>query len=222
MRAIIAAALSALTAGAAMAVSPDECEQQRALFPKEWNDVGKEQPLFLCHSHYSGALEVTLGEPDKQGRRLMSLVPLESYPAKPAEAKQDASKDVRRIWLDREQARRLREGKYFATIVRQKGSCWIRGSLDGPDDGDADQVFFMDNANPKSNSANSGSFYNKAPRFSVFGGDAMTRGDQVARRRRADHRPGRRRSPRAPMRAGRARARRRAGLLVRPCCRRGG
>src|SRR5258705_4721866 len=26
----------------------------------------------------------------------------------------------------------MEEGKYFATIVRQKGSCWIRGALSGP------------------------------------------------------------------------------------------
>ena len=173
MRAIIsAAALCALAAGPAAAVRPDECEQQRAAFPKKWNDVSKERPLFICGSHYAGALQVTLGEPDKQGRRLMSLVPLEKYPDKPSEAKQDTSKDVFRFWLDREQARRLQDGKYFATITRQQGSCWIRGSLDGPDDGKDDSVFFMDNANPKSDGPDAGSFYNKAPRFSVFAGNA--------------------------------------------------
>jgi len=46
----------------------------------------------------------------------MSLVPLERNEAK---AKQDTSKDVFRIWLDKEQIHRLQEGKYFATIVRQ-------------------------------------------------------------------------------------------------------
>ncbi len=30
----------------------------------------------------------------------------------------------------------------------------------------------MDNVNPKSDGADAGSFYNKAPRFSVFQGDA--------------------------------------------------
>ncbi len=30
----------------------------------------------------------------------------------------------------------------------------------------------MDNANPKSDGPDAGSFYNKAPRFSVFQGDA--------------------------------------------------
>ena len=66
----------------------------------------------------------------------------------------------------------MEDGKYFATIVRQKGSCWIRGALSGPDDGQADTVFLLDMANPKSDSPDAGSFYNKAPRFSVFQGDS--------------------------------------------------
>jgi hypothetical protein len=66
----------------------------------------------------------------------------------------------------------LGDGKYFATIVRQKGSCWICGALSGPDDGQADSVFLLDMANPKSDSLDAGSFYNKAPRFSVFQGDS--------------------------------------------------
>ena len=164
-----AAVVSMLIASPAVAIRPDECEQQRALFPKEWNDVSKEKPLFFCWSHYSGAFKVTLGAADDKGRRLMSLVPLERNDAK---AKQDTSKDVFRIWLDKEQIRRLQEGKYFATIVRQKESCWIRGALSGPDDGKEDSVFFLDGANPKSDGPDAGSFYNKAPRFSVFQGDS--------------------------------------------------
>ena len=170
MRAIISmAALCVLIASPAKAIRPDECEQQRAAFPKEWNDVSKEKPLFFCWSHYSGAFKVTLGAGDKDGRRLMSLVTLTGSEKK---AKQDTSKDVFRIWLDKEQARRLEEGKYFATIVRQKGSCWIRGALSGPDDGDSDSVFFLDMANPKPDRPDAGSFYNKAPRFSIFHGDS--------------------------------------------------
>jgi hypothetical protein len=170
MRAIISmAAFCVVIASPAKAIRPDECEQQRAAFPKEWNDVSKEKPRFFCWSHYSGALKVTLGAGDKEGRRLMSLVPLSANDKK---AKQDTSKDVFRIWLDREQTRRLEDGKYFATIVRQKGSCWIRGALSGPDDGQADSVFLLDMANPKSDSPDAGSFYNKAPRFSVFQGDS--------------------------------------------------
>ena len=164
MRTIMsAAALSMLLASPAEAIRSDECEQQRALFPKEWNDVSKEKPLFFCWSHYSGAFKVTLGTADDKGRRLMSLVPLERNDAK---VKQDTSKDVFRIWLDKEQSHRLQEGKYFATVVRQKESCWTRGALSGPGDGKEDSVFFLDGANPKSDSPDAGSFYNKAPRVS--------------------------------------------------------
>ena len=170
MRTIMSAAILSMSiASPAEAIRPDECEQQRALLPKEWNDVSKEKPLFFCWSHYSGAFKVTLGAADDKGRRLMSLVPLERNDAK---AKQDTSKDVFRIWLDKEQIRRLQEGKYFATIVRQKESCWIRGALSGPDDGKEDSVFFLDGADPKSDGPDAGSFYNKAPRFSVFQGDS--------------------------------------------------
>jgi hypothetical protein len=166
---ISAAAISLLLASPAAAIRPDECEQQRALFPKNWNDVSKERPLFYCWSHYSGGFRVTLGAADDKGRRLLSLVPLEGHGAN---AKQDISKDVFRIWLDKEQAQRLEQGKYFATITRQRESCWIRGALSGPDDGKEDSVFFLDNANLKADGPDAGSFYNKAPRFSVFQGDS--------------------------------------------------
>ena len=171
MRAVISmATLCVLIANPANAVRPDECEQQRAAFPKECREVSKEKPLFFCSSHYSGAFKVTLGAGDKDGRHLMSSSPRVSSNDK--KAKQDSSKDVFRIWLDREQTRRLDEGRTSsATIVRQKGSCWIRGALSGPDDGNSDTVFFLDTANPKPDSPDAGSFYNKAPRFSVFQGD---------------------------------------------------
>ena len=158
-----ALAFCLLTVSPAAAVSPDECEQQRALFPKDWNDVSRGKPLFRCWSHYSGAFRVTLGPTDDQGRRLLSLVPLDSNRD---DAKQDTSKDVFRIWLDKEQAQRLEQGKYFATVTRQRESCWMRGDLSG------DSVFFLDNANPKPDGPDAGSFYNKAPRFSVFQGDS--------------------------------------------------
>ncbi|MEJ2435540.1 MAG: hypothetical protein P8Y53_21205, partial [Pseudolabrys sp.] len=101
-----------------------------------------------------------LGASDGAGRTMMSLVPL----SRPKLI--EKTKGVLRIWLDKEQTRRLRQGKYFATIVRKEKSCWIRGDLDG------DNVFFMDNADPRPDSPDNGSFYNKAPRFSVFGHDA--------------------------------------------------
>jgi hypothetical protein len=56
----------------------------------------------------------------------MSLVPIEGSDD---QAKQDAKKHVYRVWLDHEQAERLLQGKYFATIVRRERSCWIRGDL---------------------------------------------------------------------------------------------
>src|SRR5258708_19056248 len=163
--ALLAAALCLLMAPPAAAVRPDECEQQRAMFPKDWNDVSKEKPLFYCWSHYSGALRVTLGPADDKGRRLLSLVPLEE---RRANAKQDKSKDVFRIWLDKEQADRLQQGKYFATITRQRESCWIRGALSGADDGQEDSVFFMDNANPKSHRPDARSFFTQPHPFTGF------------------------------------------------------
>lgn len=155
-----ALALPGLAAPAA-AVAADECEQQRARYPKDWNDVSKDQPLYLCRSHYSGVLKVTLGAPDDKGRRLMSLVPFQGDGETRA-----ADKPPFRIWLDAEQAGRLKEGAYFATVVRSEESCWIRGSLSD------DTVFFMDGAHPPSDSKDAGAFYNKAPRLSAFAGDA--------------------------------------------------
>ena len=74
---------------------------------------------------------------------------------------------VLRIWLDKEQTQRLLDGNYFATVVRKEKSCWIRGDLNG------DTVFFMDNANPPADDEKeAGAFYNKAPRFSVYRGNA--------------------------------------------------
>ena len=79
---------------------------------------------------------------------------------------EDTSKIIYRIWLDKEQLKRLKDGKYFATILWKEESCWIRGDLD------KDEVLFMDNANPPADGPDAGSFYNKAPRLSVFQGDA--------------------------------------------------
>jgi hypothetical protein len=175
-RVLLSGIASVLTfAGAtqmANAVAPDECEQQRAVYPKDWNDVSRERPLFICTSHYSGSLRISVGATDRGGRTLMSIVPLKRAGE---EVAQDSTKDVYRIWLDREQLRRLRAGRYFATIVRQQTSCWIRGSL-STDKDESDSVFLMDNAgdHPDGLREGTGSFYNKAPRFSVFRGDAYT------------------------------------------------
>jgi hypothetical protein len=144
-----------LTMERAQAVEPNECELQRAQYPKSWKDVSQEKALFDCRSHYAGGLAVRLGANDDAGRAMMSLV-------------EEQSKRVYRIWLDKEQVQHLKEGRYFATIVRQERSCWIRGDLDKV------AVFFMDNANPPSDGLRPGAgpFYNKAPRSSVFQGNA--------------------------------------------------
>lgn len=148
----------------AYAVRPDECEQQRALYPKNWTDVSKEVALFKCQSHYSGSLTISIGKPDERGRSLMSLVPLES--GADATPGTDPKRPIHRVWLDNEQTRRLKQGKYFGTVVRSEESCWIRGNLS------EDPIFFMDNADPKPDSAAASAFYNKAPRISSFKGDA--------------------------------------------------
>jgi hypothetical protein len=149
----------------AHAVRPDECEQQRKLYPEVWADVSREQALFECSSHYAGSLRIKLGPPDPAGRALMSLVPLKWFGQT---ALEDPAKGIYRIWLDREQVDRLKAGKYFATVVRREGSCWIRGNLD------KDPIFLLDGADPVSDTPDAGSFYNRAPRSSAFDGDAYT------------------------------------------------
>ena len=149
----------------AHAVRPDECEQQRALYPPVWADVWQEQPLFDCSAHYSGSLLIKLGATDRSGRTLMSLVPLQWSGETAVE---DPSSGVYRIWLDKEQLDRLKAGKYFATIVRRESSCWIRGNLE------KDPIFLLDNADPPPDTPDAGSFYNQAPRTSAFEGDAYT------------------------------------------------
>jgi hypothetical protein len=164
---IAALSLAIFAAGdAAVAVSEDVCEQQRADYPKDWNDVAGAKLLYRCQSHYDGAMVVSIGAPDKDGRSLMNLVPIEADEA--IKIKIDDEHAVHRIWLDADQARRLKEGNYFATVVRTQESCWIRGDLSG------DPVFFMDNTNPPSDSEGAGAFYNKAPRVSVFKGSTYT------------------------------------------------
>jgi hypothetical protein len=159
--------LAALAAGdAAVAVPKDVCEQQRSLYPKDWNDVLKAKPLFRCQSKYEGALVVSIGPPDEKGRSLMNLVPVENDDL--TKLRLDDEHAVHRIWLDADQARRLQEGRYFGTVVRTQESCWIRGDLSG------DHVFFMDNADAQSDTADAGPFYNKAPRISAFKGASYT------------------------------------------------
>jgi hypothetical protein len=148
----------------AAAFAPDGCERQRRQYPENWNDTSSERKLFICESQ-GGRYVVKIGATDAAHRTLMSLVPF-SRTDKGAIA--ETGRDVLRIWLDAEQTARLRDGKYVATIVRREDSCWIRGSIG------EDVVFLMDNAHPREDTpGTAGSFYNKAPRFSVIGGDSI-------------------------------------------------
>jgi hypothetical protein len=91
----------------------------------------------------------------------MSLIP---FSRSNSGAIEEGAENVLRIWLDEEQAGRLRGGKYFATIVRKEDCCWIRGNMS------EDIVFLMDNKRPSEDKpGEAGSFYNTAPRFSVPG-----------------------------------------------------
>ena len=164
LAALLLTALAA--ADAAFAIGADACEQQRADYPKDWNDVLSAKALYRCQSHYAGTLLVSLGEPDETGRSLMNLVPIE--PEGEIKLRLDDENAVHRIWLDADQTRRLKEGNYFATVVRKEDSCWIRGDLSD------DALFFMDNTNPQPDSTDAGAFYNKAPRVSVFKGQTYT------------------------------------------------
>jgi hypothetical protein len=160
----VAAAIVITLSRPAAAVRADECEQQRARYPRDWIAVAADATLFKCQSHYSGALVIKLARPDRDGRALMSLVPVVSITD--SAPKQDFARPLYRIWLDTDQVERLRQGKYFGTVVRTEDSCWIRGDLGG------DPVFFMDNASPAADSADAGAFYNLAPRISGFLGHA--------------------------------------------------
>src|SRR5260221_4767920 len=157
----------ALVVGAtvqATAFAPDGCERQRKQYPENWNDTSTEKKLFICESQ-RGRYFVKIGATDSARRTLMSLVSFSrSHTGEITE-----TQDVLRIWLDKEQIARLREGKYMATMVRREDSCWIRGSTDH------DLVFLLDNARPQPDDPKfAGSFYNKAPRFTVLGGDYLS------------------------------------------------
>ncbi len=155
-------ALLAGTAGPVAGFALDGCDQQREQYPANWNDTSHETPLFVCYSR-GGTLRIKIGASDGAGRTMMSLVPL----SRPDRIEQ--STGVLRIWLDKEQTQRLRDGKYLATVVRRENSCWIRGNLDD------DTVFFMDNADPPADDEKkAGPFYNKAPRLSIYGGYSYT------------------------------------------------
>jgi len=166
--ALLIALFASGAVGPAASFELNGCKQERNEYPKEWNDTASEKPLFTCYSHYDGIFRIKIGASDGAGRTLMSLVPV----SRPGVVEQ--THGVLRIWLDKKQTQRLREGKYLATVVRKEKSCWIRGDLDG------DTVFFMDNANPPADDEkNAGEFYNKAPPFSVYGSNASVYGSNA-------------------------------------------
>jgi hypothetical protein len=157
---LLAIALVVAATAQARAFAPDGCEQQRKQYPANWDDTSAEKALFTCESQQA-RFYVKIGATDKADRTLMSLVP---FSRTNAGLKVETGHDVLRIWLDKEQTRRLRDGKYMATVVRKENSCWIRGSID------EDVIFLMDNAHPPEDDPGAaGAFYNKAPRFTVLG-----------------------------------------------------
>ncbi len=155
-RAFLAVALVVAATAPARAFSADGCEQQRKQYPANWNDTSAEKTLFTCESQ-QGRFYVKIGATDE--------VP---FSRTNAGVKVETGHDVLRIWLDKEQTRRLHDGKYLATVVRKENSCWIRGNID------EDVVFLMDNAHPPEDDPGAaGSFYNKAPRFTVLGSGSV-------------------------------------------------
>jgi hypothetical protein len=158
-------AMLAMTARFAWAVSATECEDQRAFYPKDWNDTSDQTLILECKVSQAPPVFVKIGKPDAQGRTPMSVVP----DGMDEKSKSDDSEaKVYRIWLDAEQAKRVRAGKYFATVLRDEKACFIRGHVEN-----GGMVFFIDGANPRSDSDDKGSFYNKAPRFGVMGSDMI-------------------------------------------------
>ena len=112
-RAFLAIALLVAATAPAHAFAPDGCEQQRKQYPANWDDTSTEKTLFTCELQQA-RFYVKIGVTDKAGRTLMSLVPFSRRNAGVTNAgvKVETGHDVLRIWLDKEQARRLRDGKY--------------------------------------------------------------------------------------------------------------
>src|ERR1043165_6677930 len=103
-------------AAGAAAFEADGCEQQRKQYPAEWNNTSAEKRLFICESQ-RGRYLVKTGATDAAGRTLMSLVPFSRSNTGVIE---ESGQNVLRIWLDKQQIGRLRDGKYFATMVRKE------------------------------------------------------------------------------------------------------
>ena len=115
-RTFLAIALLISATTQALAFAEDGCEQQRKQYPAKWDDTSAEKTLFACESQQA-RFYVKTGATDAAGRTLMSLVP---FSRNDAGARVETGEGVLRIWLDKEQTQRLREGKYLATIVRKE------------------------------------------------------------------------------------------------------
>jgi hypothetical protein len=169
LRACFAMLLSALLAGPfalqARAVSGTECEDQRAFYPKDWKDTSDQKVILECKVSQSPPVFVKIGKPDRRGLTPVSVIPHGMDEKGNSDL---ADPKVLRIWLDAEQTKRLKAGRYFATVLRDEEACFIRGHV-----ADGGTIFFIDGANPKSDYADKGSFYNKAPRFGVMGTDMI-------------------------------------------------
>ena len=166
----IAAALAGLVivgwdASPAHSFAEDGCEKQRAQYPKVWDDTAKDETLFDCEGHSGPHFLIKLGAADKQGRALMSMVPAKV--TDDSAGKQVEQPGVYRMWLDKAQAKRLRDGVYFATVVRTEQACWIRGDMEP-------LTFVLDTFDAQADRSDAGSFYNLAPRFSSFNGQRYT------------------------------------------------
>ena len=84
-----------------------------ASYPENWNDTWAEKKLYICESQ-RGRYYVKIGTTDAARRTLISLVPFTR--SNTGEITED-SDGVLRVWLDKDQTARLRDGKYMATIV---------------------------------------------------------------------------------------------------------
>lgn len=82
----------------------------------KWNETSAEKTLFTCESQ-QGRFFVKIGATDAAGRTLMSLVP---FSRTNAGLKVETGQDALRIWLDKEQTRRLRDANTLRASCARK------------------------------------------------------------------------------------------------------
>ena len=98
----------------AVAMPADQCENERASYPKNWKSVANEKLLLSCHGHYV-RLKIYL-TPGKD-ELLLTVV--------------TDDKDVYRTHLTKARADRLKEqaGIY---ILNSEKTCFVRGGFNNP------------------------------------------------------------------------------------------